>query len=90
MCLGVVAILLLNSMDVFSVGGGGLFDRLSSNDCAYCACDHSVHLSVPSIGFVCVLYDGSYFLIQEFESWITGVCSLYVVSLCDLAYYVVG
>ena len=28
MCLGVVAILLLNGMDVFSVGGGALFDRL--------------------------------------------------------------
>ena len=27
-CLGVVAILLLNAMDVFSVGGGALLDRL--------------------------------------------------------------
>ena len=27
MCLGVVAILLLNVMDVFSVGGGALLDR---------------------------------------------------------------
>ena len=27
MCLGVVAILLLNVMDVFSVGGGPLLDR---------------------------------------------------------------
>ena len=27
MCLGVVAILLLNVMDVFSVGGGTLLDR---------------------------------------------------------------
>ena len=27
MCLGVVAILLLNGMDVFSVGGGALLDR---------------------------------------------------------------
>ena len=27
MCLGVVDILLLNVMDVFSVGGGGLLDR---------------------------------------------------------------
>ena len=26
-CLGVVAVLLLNVMDVFSVGGGALFDR---------------------------------------------------------------
>ena len=27
---------------------------LSSKDCACCACDQSVHLSVPSIGFVYV------------------------------------
>ena len=27
MCLGVVAVLLLNVMGVFSVGGGGLLDR---------------------------------------------------------------
>ena len=27
MCLGVVAILLLNVMEVFSVGGGSLLDR---------------------------------------------------------------
>ena len=25
-----------------------------------------------------------------FESWITGVCSPYVVSFCDFAYYVFG
>ena len=45
-CLGVVAILLLNVMDLFSVGGG------PKNAC--CVCDPSVHLSVPSIGFVYV------------------------------------
>ena len=28
MCLGVVAVLLLNVIDVFSVGGGALLDRL--------------------------------------------------------------
>ena len=27
MCFGVVAVLLLNVMDVFSVGGGALLDR---------------------------------------------------------------
>ena len=27
MCLGVVAVLLLNDMDVFIVGGGALLDR---------------------------------------------------------------
>ena len=36
------------------------------------------------------LYVGSYLIIQEFDSWITGVCSPYVDSLCDFAYYVVG
>ena len=30
-------------------------DRVwSSKECVCCACDPSVHLSVPSIGFVCV------------------------------------
>ena len=45
-----------------------------------------MHLGVLSIGFVYVLYVGSY----EFESWIIGVCFPYDVSLCDFAYYVVG
>ena len=56
MCLGVVAVLLLNVMDVFSVGEGALLDRpcMASTECACCVCDPSVHLSVPSIWFVCV------------------------------------
>ena len=39
MCLGVVAILLLNVMDVFSVGGVALFDRpfmIFQGMCAVC------------------------------------------------------
>ena len=50
MCLGVVAILLLNVMEVFSVGGGALLDK----PCMVfqIMCDPSVHLDVPSIGFV--------------------------------------
>ena len=50
MCLGVVAILLLNVMEVFSVYGGALLDRpgIVFQKCACCACDHSVHLSVSS------------------------------------------
>ena len=36
------------------------------------------------------LYVGNYLLIYEFESWITGVYSPYVISLCDSAYYVFG
>ena len=49
-CLGVVVILLLNVMDVLRVCGGALLDR----PCVCCACDPSVHLYVPSIGFVYV------------------------------------
>ena len=39
MCLGVVAILLLNVMDVFSVGGGALLDRpcmVFQRMCVFC------------------------------------------------------
>ena len=36
------------------------------------------------------LYVGSYLLIYVFQSWITDVCSPYVISLCDFAYYVFG
>ena len=60
-------------------------DRVwSSEECACCTCDPSVHLSVSSIGFVCV------FVCRKFESWITGVCSPYIVSLCNFACYVLG
>ena len=54
MCLGVVAILLLNVMDVFSVCGGALLDRplWSSKECVCCACDPNERLSAPSICFV--------------------------------------
>ena len=44
---------------------------------------------LPYVLFV-FLYVGSYLLILEFESWITGVCSPYVISLSDFAYYVFG
>ena len=82
-------ILLLNVVCKCLVWVEGLcwIDRVwSSKECACCACDHSVHLTVHSIGFVMFLYVGSYLL----ESWSTCVCSPYVVSLCDFAYYVVG
>ena len=42
---------------------------------------------LPYVLFV-FLYVGNYLLILEFESWITGVCSPYVISLSDFAYYV--
>ena len=45
----------LNVIEVFSVGGGALLDIpciIFQRMC--CACDPSVHLSVPSICLVCV------------------------------------
>ena len=56
-----------------------------------CACDPSERLSAPSIGFVCVFVCRRLSPhLGEFESWSTGVCSPYVISLCDFAYYVFG
>ena len=50
--MGVVAILLLNVMDVLSVCGGTLLDRLCM---VFQVCvDPNEHLSAPSICFVCV------------------------------------
>ena len=50
-------IVLFNVMKVFSVGGGGgvLLDIpfMAFKECVCCACDPSVHLSVPSI---CLIY----------------------------------
>ena len=57
MCLGVVAILLLNVMEVFSVCGGALLDRpcvVFQRVCVCCAYDPNERLSAPSICFVCV------------------------------------
>ena len=61
LCLGVVVILMLSVMDVFSVCGGALLDRplwidhvWSSKECVCCACDPNERLSAPSICFVCV------------------------------------
>ena len=57
MCLGVVAILLLNVMDVFSVCVVVLcwIDHVwYSKECVCCACDPNERLSAPSICFVCV------------------------------------
>ena len=39
----------------------------SSKECAGCACDHSVHLSIPSIGFVCMSE-----VISSFKSYRAG------------------
>ena len=64
MCL--VAILLLNVMEVFCVCGGAPFDtdRLCMAFQRMCVlCNPSVHLSVPSIGLFMFLYVRSYLLI---------------------------
>ena len=53
--LGVVVILLFNVMEVLSMGVlCWMCHGWSSKECACCACDPSVHLGAPSIGFVCV------------------------------------
>ena len=68
MCVGVVAILLLNVMDVFSVCGGALMDRpcmVFQRVCVCCACERLYaicHMLLPYVLFV-FLYVGSYLLI---------------------------
>ena len=60
--LGVVAILLLNVMDVFSVCGGALLDRpcmVFQRVCVLCLCSNEL---LPYVLFV-FLYVGSYLLI---------------------------
>ena len=61
-CLGVVVILLLDAIEVFYVCGGALLDIqcMASKECACCACDPSVHLSVTSIVLFMFLYVGRY------------------------------
>ena len=65
MCLGVVAILLLYVMDLFSVGKVlcWIARVWASKECACCASDPGIHLSVPSICLFVFLYVGSYPLI---------------------------
>ena len=56
-CLGVVVILLLNVMVLFSVVGGTLLDRpcmVFQRMCVCCSCGHSVRLDAPFICCVCV------------------------------------
>ena len=62
-------------------GGGALLDR-SSKECVCCACDPSVHLSVPSIGFVYVFCMSE--VISSFRSLRTGsqVFALLIIFLC--------
>ena len=61
-CFGVVVILLLNVMELFSVSVGAHRPCIQHGVC--CACDPSVHLDAPSIRFFFVfLYVGSFLLI---------------------------
>ena len=55
----------------------------SSKECVCCACDPNERLSAPYV-FVCQKLSPH----LGVESWITGVCSPYVISLSDFAYYV--
>ena len=52
--LGVFIIFLFNVIEVLSVGGVlcWIYRVWSSRECGCCACDPSVHLSVPAKGFV--------------------------------------
>ena len=81
MCLGVVAILLLNVMDVFSVCGGALLDRpcmVFQRVCVFVPGDPNERLSSPSICFVCV------FVCRKLSPHL-GVSELdhrYLLSLC--------
>ena len=91
-CLGAVAILFLNGMEVLSVSGGALLNRpcMFFQKSVHCVCDPSVHLDVLFLPYDLFLfvYVQSNILIKEVESWSTGVCSVHVVYLCDFAHYV--
>ena len=63
---------------------------MSSIECVCCACGPSERLDVISICFVCVFVCRKLSPHLGVENWITGVCSSYVVSLCDIAYSVFG
>ena len=59
MCVGVVSILLLNVMDVFSVCGGALLDRPCMVFQRVCVVP-VIPMSVLSYVLFVFLYDGSY------------------------------
>ena len=84
-CLGVVAILLLNVMGVFSAGGGALLDIpciVFQRMCVLCLLSQCI--SNYSLHRFCLC-----FVCRKLSPHLR-VCSPYVVSLCDFAYYVVG
>ena len=72
-------VILLFSVVILSVVGCALLDipcMVSQRICVLCLC--SFHMFCWC------------FCMSDVENWITGVCSSYVVSLCDFAYYVFG
>ena len=95
-CFVVFAILLLNVMDLLSmVEVLYWIDHVwFSKECVCCACDPIERLDAPSMCFCMSEVISSFRSLRAgslvFESWITGVCSPYVVYLCDFAYYVFG
>ena len=62
----------------------------SSKECACWACDPSVHLRGPSIGFVLSMSEVISSFKKDFKSWITCVCSPHVISFCHFAHHMVG
>ena len=74
--LGMVVILLLNVMEVVSVNGGALLDKLCVGFQRMC----TLWLrSQCACFFYMFVYVEIYLFIQEFEHWITGGCSPVVV-----------
>ena len=53
-----------------------------------CVCDPSERLDAYSIWLLFVFFVYRKLFPHLGESWTTGVCSPYVVSLCSFAYYV--
>ena len=72
-----VAFLLLNFMEVFSVHGGALLE------CVFCACDPSVHLSVSSIGLFMLYMSEVILLIKSLRAG-SQAFSLLMLSLCGI------
>ena len=87
-CLGLVSILLLNVMDVFSVDGGALLDRpcmVFERMCVLCLCSQCA--SKCSFHRLCLCFCMSE-VISSFKSLRTG--SQVMLFLSGFAYYVVG
>ena len=80
MCLGVVATLLLNVMDVFSVCGGALLDRplWSSKECVLCQ-DY-----IGALVVTVIVRAGGAIWLNPFATVLFSVCSAVTVECCVL------